>query len=80
MSKGWHNGESTRLPPMWPGFRVPTLMPYVGRVCCWFSPLLQWFFFAVHSGFPLSSKTNTAKLQFDQELGTPGTTLWMCYL
>ena len=21
MSKGWHNGESTRLPPMWPGFK-----------------------------------------------------------
>ena len=30
------------------------------------------FFFAVHSGFPLSSKTNTAKLQFDRELGTQG--------
>jgi len=47
----------------------------VGSLLC-----SEGFFFTVHSGFPLSSKTNTAKLQFDRELGTRGTTLWMCYL
>ena len=33
-----------------------------------------------HSGFPLSSKTNTSKFQFDQESGRRRTTLWICYL
>ena len=33
-----------------------------------------------YSGFPLSSKTNISKFQFDQESGRRRTTLWMCYL
>ena len=33
-----------------------------------------------YSGFPLSSKTNTCKFQFDQESGRRRTTKWMCYL
>ena len=33
-----------------------------------------------YSGFPLSSKTNISKFQFDQESGNRKTTLWMCYL
>ena len=33
-----------------------------------------------YCGFPLSSKTNVSKFQFDLELGRRGTTLWMCYL
>ena len=37
-------------------------------------------FFSGYSGFPLSSKTNTSKFQFDQESGRRRTTLWMCYL
>ena len=73
MSKGWHNGESTHLPPMWPGFksqhqRHMWVEFVVGSLLC----SEGFFFFAVHSGFPLSSKTNTAKLQFDRELGTQG--------
>ena len=32
--QGWRSGESTRLPPMCLGST-----PYVGRVCCRFSPL-----------------------------------------
>ena len=31
-------------------------------------------------GFPLSSKTNISKFQFDLESGRRRTTLWMCYL
>ena len=37
-------------------------------------------FFSGYSGFPLSSKTNISKFQFDQESGRRRTTLWMCYL
>ena len=33
-----------------------------------------------YSGFPLSSKINISKFQFDQESGRRRTTLWMCYL
>ena len=37
-------------------------------------------FFSGYSGFPLSSKTNISKFQFDQESGKRRTTLWMRYL
>ena len=37
-------------------------------------------FLSRYSGFPLSSKTNISKFQFDQESGRRRTTLWMCYL
>ena len=37
-------------------------------------------FFSGYSSFPLSSKTNIFKFQFDQESGRQRTTLWMCYL
>ena len=36
--------------------------------------------FSGYSGFPLSSKTNISKFQFDQESGKRRTTSWMCYL
>ena len=36
-------------------------------------------FFSGYSGFPLSSKTNISKFQFDQESGKRRTTLWTCY-
>ena len=65
-SKGWRSGESTRLPPMWPGFEswrrrhmwvkfVVGPFPYSER------------FFSGYSGFPLFLKTNTFKFQFDRE-------------
>ena len=37
-------------------------------------------FFSGYSGFPLSSKTNISKLQFDQESGRRRTIMLMCYL
>ena len=72
-------GESTRLPSMWPGFKsqrrrhmwvefVVGSLPYSER------------FFSGYSGFPLSSKTNISKFQFDQESGRRRTTMWMYYL
>ena len=64
--QGWHSGESTRLPPMWPGFKS-------WRRChMWFEfvvgslPCFERFF-SRYSGFPLSLKTNTFKFQFDLE-------------
>ena len=52
-SKGWCSGESTCLPPMWPGFKSRHRTPYVGWVCCWFSPLLRQVFLRVLRFSPL---------------------------
>ena len=53
-----------RLPPMWPGFDSQTLRHMwvefvVGSLLC------SERFFSGYSGFPLSSKTNISKFQFD---------------
>ena len=69
-SKGWRSGESAQ---------IPASTPYVGWVCCWFSPLLREVFLRLLR-FSLSSKTNISKFQFDQASGRRRTTLWMCYL
>ena len=77
--QGWRSGESTRLPPLWRGFKsrcrrhmwvefVVGSLPYSER------------FFSGYSGLPLSSKTNISIFQFDQESGRRRTTMWMCYL
>ena len=78
-SKGLRSGESARLPPIWPGFksrrrRHMWIEFVVGSLLC------SERFFSRYSGFPLSSKTNISKFQFDQESGRRKTTLWMCYL
>ena len=58
--------ESTRLAPMWPGFDSRT------RCYMWFEfvvgsrPCYERFF-SGYSGFPLFSKTNISKFQFDPE-------------
>ena len=64
--QGWRSGKSTRLPPMWPGFDSRSLchtwVEFVlgSRLCS------EWFF-SGYSGFPLSSKTNISKFQFDPD-------------
>ena len=78
-SRGWRSGESARLPPVWSGFkswrrRHVWVEFVVGSLPC------SERFFSGYSGFPLSSKTNISKFQFDQESGRRRTTLWMCYL
>ena len=80
-SQGWRGGESACLPPMWPGFKSR------GRRHRWVefvvgSLLCSERFFSGYkaAGFPLSSKTNISKLQFDQESGRRRATSWMCYL
>ena len=62
----WRSGESTRLPPMWPGFDSRTRRHMwvefvVGSLLC------SERFFSGYSGFPLSAKTNISKFQFDPE-------------
>ena len=75
----WRSGESTRLPPMWPGLksrrRRHMWVEFVAG-----SLLCSERFFSGYSGFPLSSKSNIFKFQFDQESGRRRTTLWICYL
>ena len=75
----WRSGESARLSPMWPSFksrrqRHMWVEFVVGPLPC------PERFSSGYSGFPLSSKTNISRFQFDQESGRQGTTLWMCYL
>ena len=62
MVQWWEHSPSTNVARV--GF--PELMPHVGWVCCWFSPCSKRFF-SGYSGFPLSSKTNISKFQFDLE-------------
>ena len=56
--RGWRSGESTRLPPMWPGFdsgnRCHTWVEFVAdsRLCS------EGVFLRVLRFFPPSSKTN----------------------
>ena len=76
--QGWHSDESTHLLPMWPGFKSRHqhrmwVEFVVGSLPC------SERFFSRYSSFPLSSKTNISKFQFDQESGSTST-MWMCYL
>ena len=64
--QGWHSGESARLPPMCPRFDSRTRRHMwvefvVGSLLC------SERFLSGYSGFPLSSKTNTSKFQFNLE-------------
>ena len=67
-SKGCRSGESARLPPMWPGFKSRHRCRNVSWVC-------SERFFLRYSAFPLSSKPNISKFQFQQESGRRRTTL-----
>ena len=50
--------------------RFPHSASYVGWVCCWFCTLLREVYLRVLR-FPLSSKTNIPKFQFDPDAGPP---------
>ena len=58
------SGESTRLPPMWPGFDSWTRRQMWVAFVVGSRPCSERFF-SGYSGFPLSSKTNISKCQFD---------------
>ena len=61
--QGWRSGESTRLPPMWPGFDSQTQrhmwVEFVGFLLC------NERFFSGYPGFPLSSKKKKRLFYFD---------------
>ena len=65
----WEYSPSTNVARV----QIPTSLPYVGWVCCWFSSLFREVFLRVLR-FPISLKTNTCKFQFDLERH------WFCYL
>ena len=59
--QGWCSGESTRLPPMWPGFDSRTRRHMWVEFVVGSRPCTERFF-SSFSGFPLSSKTNIFKI------------------
>ena len=66
VKQGWRSGESTRLPPNWPGFkswrqRHMWVEFVVASLSC------SERIFLGYPGFSLSSKTNTSKFQFNLE-------------
>ena len=71
--QGWRSGESTRLPPIWPGFeswrrRHMWVEFVVGSLPC------SERFFSGHSGFPPLLKNNSiwnARTRFNEFLWTP---------
>ena len=64
--QGWRSGESTHPPPMWSGFESWRRRHMWAEFVVGSLPCSERFFFG-YSGFPLSSKTNTFKFQFDLE-------------
>ena len=61
-NQGWRSGESPRLPPVCPG---SILGPGVISGLSLLLVLCSEKFFSGYSGFPLSSKSNISKFQFD---------------
>ena len=64
--QGWRSGESSRLPLMWSGFKSRRRRHMWVEFVVSSLPCFERFF-SGYSGFPLSSKTNTSKFQFDLE-------------
>ena len=68
--QGWRSGGAfashAGLPPMWPGFDSQTRRQMWVEFVVGSHPCSERFF-SGYSGFPLSSKTNISKFQFDLE-------------
>ena len=60
MAQWWESSPPTNMARV----RLPGPAPNVGSVCFYSLPCSDRFFFG-YSGFPLSSKTNISKFQFD---------------
>ena len=65
--QGWRSGESARLPPMWRGFDSRSRRHMWVEFVVGSRPCSERFF-PGYSGFPLSSKTNISKFQFDRKV------------
>ena len=78
VAQWWEHSPPTNVARV----QIPASTQYVGWVCLFVVVSLPCSerFFSWYSGFPLSSKTNISKFQFDQESGRWRTTMWMCYL
>ena len=61
-----HFASHASLPPMWPGFDSRTRRQMWVEFVVGSRPCSERFF-SGFSGFPLSSKTNISKFQFDLE-------------
>ena len=76
--QGWCSGDSTHLPPFWLGINSWTQrhmwIEFVPG-----SPLCSERFFSGYSGFPLSSKSNISKFQFNPDFSGWIATLWRCH-
>ena len=64
--QGWRSGESTHLPPLWPGFYSRTRRHMWVEFVVGARPCSKRVF-SRYSGFPLSSKTIISKFQFFAE-------------
>ena len=73
--QGWCSGKSTRLPPMWPGFDSRSRRHMWVEFVVGSRPCSEGFF-SGYSGFPLSTKTNISKFQFDLEKVDGRATPW----
>ena len=73
--QGWRSGESAHLPPMWPGFDSQSRCHMWVEFVVGSHPCSERFF-SGYSGFPLSSKTNISKFQFD--LQSPRLVVHLC--
>ena len=63
VAQWWEHSPPTNVARV----QIPALTPYVGWVRWWFSPLLREVFLQVLRFSPVSSTTNTSKLQFETE-------------
>ena len=65
--QGWRSGESTHLLPLWPGFDSRSRLHMWVEFVVGSRPCSERFF-SGYSSFPLSSRSNTSKFQFDSEI------------
>ena len=75
MAQWWEHSPPTNV--AW--VQILAMMPYVGWVCCWFSPLLWEVFLWVLQFSPLLKNQHFQIPIFDQGSGRRRKTLWMCY-
>ena len=63
VAQWWEHSPPTNVARV----QIPASTPYVGWVCCWFSPLLREVFLRGLRWFSPLLKTNIFKFQFDLE-------------
>ena len=64
--QGWNSGDSTHLPPLWPGFNSRTRRHMWVELAVGSRPRSEGF-----SDFLSPTKINNSKFQFDREYTAP---------